>query len=322
MLSLEQQLIKTCSILSDDRWVHYTEEKWNLRSEKVRYTLPGKELPAIEGILYLDKKGRVVNPPLNAFLPFVFIPTATKKTCQLYHQWVDLTKIMALDIKKRGHIGGVAFPPGFIDGRAFTWAGLNISVRYTFVGELPFEDSNLDTSVRTKVRKALKNNYSVERTQEWDKLVYCLRKTTDYKGMVGVIQESDLIKLHKLFGDDFMYAHVCLSEKGNPVSGQVKFAMPDGMCIDWAAGTDRDFIRDGVNQLLYYEALREIEKTGTKYFNYCGANIENVASAKAEWGFPLVPYVVLEGNPCVLYVKQKGLQVQKSIRKRLNTFKG
>jgi len=317
MLSFEQQLIRSKSVLTKDEWIRYNERRWGVKGERVRYTLPGREIPAIEGILYLDNKGRIVNPPLNAFLPFVFIPTTTEKNCQLYHQWVDLTKIMALDIKKRGYVGGVALPPGFIDGRAFLWANLNISIRYTFVGRLPFEDKWLDTSVRKNIRKAKKNNYFVERTHEWDKVVYCLRKTTDYKGMVGKINETDLELLAESLGDKLMYAHLCFAENMEPVSGQVKFAMPNGSCIDWAAGTNRNHINYGVNQFLYYESIRDIEKTKTKFFNYCGANIESVASAKAEWGFPLVPYVVLEGNPFVLKVKQVGKKAESNIRKWL-----
>ena len=77
-----------------------------------------------------------------------------------------------------------------------------------------------------------------------------------------------------------------------------------GLCIDWLAGTDRDHVNYGVNQLLYANSLSDVAESGTKYFDNCGANIESVARAKSAWGFPLVPYIVTRDHSVKGFAKK------------------
>lgn len=291
-----QKLVQTRSAYFLDGWLKFNEEKWGYKAERVRYTLPGKELPALEGVLYLTKNGKVRMPPCNAYLPLQFFFTATEKNCQLYSQYLSLFKLLAEDISKRGVDGTICFPPGFIDARAFQWLGYDVTFAYTFVGKLPYCESELDTSVRKNIRKAEKAAYTVTASIDWDMVLLGLNKTAEFKNFDNILTAMDLKKCDQFLGDDILKAHVALTSDGDCVASQVKFAMPNGLCIDWLAGNDREHINYGINQLLYAKALSDVAATGTKYFDYCGANIEPVARAKAAWGFPLVPYIVLRDH--------------------------
>ncbi len=61
---------------------------------------------------------------------------------------------MAEDLIKRGYKGTIAFPPGFIDGRAFQWRNCAVRIRYSFVSILPHDSSKVDQDARNKIRKA------------------------------------------------------------------------------------------------------------------------------------------------------------------------
>lgn len=292
-MTFEQELMRTRSAYFLDGWLKFNEEMWGYKAERVMYTLPGKELPALEAVLYVTKSGKVTQPPLNAYLPLQFYSTPTEKNCQLYTQWMSVAKLLAEDVKKRGITGNISFPPGFVDARWFQWLGFDTTFRYTFVTQLPYEEENLDTSVRKNIRKAQKNDYSIENSDHWDQILFCLQKTADYKDFDTLLTSQILARCSELLGKDTLLAHIAKANDGTPVSAQVKLAMPDGICADLWAGTDRKHINNGVNQLLYYESLKDVIATRTKFFNYCGANMESVARAKAAWGFPLVPYITL-----------------------------
>lgn len=298
-----EELIKLRSAYFLDEWISFNEKTWGVRAEKVCYGENGKDLPRLEGILYLNKKGKVVLPPTNAYLPFQFLSTNTIKNCQTYSQWMQVSELLAEDIKKRGYSGTIAFPPGFIDGRAFQWLGINISTGYTFVGELPVDENSVDTSVRKNIRKAEKAGYTVQRSHNWEDILFCINKTESVKGFDLALKVQDLEESYRLLGDKYLFAHVVYSADGNPVSGQVKIAMPDGICIDWLAGTDRNHINNGVNQLAYMKAITDIAETGTPYFDYCGANIKSVAKAKSMWSFQLTPYIILTEDPFKMKLK-------------------
>ncbi len=306
-----------------DEWIQYNEETWHMKGERVCYCEEGKEVPRLECVLYLDHKGRVVLPPNNTYLPVRFVSTNTTKKCQLYTQWTNLSKMLAEDIKKRGWKGAIVFPPGMIDGRAFQWMGINISMNYTFVGELPVNESELDTSVRKNIRKAIRMGYTVERTRDWEKIIDCLEKTEYAKGFSNLMTQNYLRKCDELLSEKYLFAHIAYSSEHETVAAQVKLAMPEGICIDWLAGTDREHIRNGVNQLLYMRSLQDIAATGTLLFDNCGANIESVAKAKSTWGYTLVPYVMIPEDPYKLKIKfyaQKSMVVRR-IYASLNRIK-
>jgi hypothetical protein len=70
-----RDLATSRSALFLDGWIKFNEEKWVYKAERVLFQLPGKELPKLEGVFYLDKKGHVVMPPRNPYLPLQFTPT-------------------------------------------------------------------------------------------------------------------------------------------------------------------------------------------------------------------------------------------------------
>ena len=271
------------------------EETWGFKSERVVYRLPGKELPSLEAVLYLDKRGRVRMPPSNPYLPLQFSSTSTEKNCQLYTQLTSVMKLLAEDIKGRGVLGSLAFPPGFFDARAFQWLGFDTIFHYTFVTQLPLNDSDLDTSIRTYFRKAQKEGCTVKRTHNWEEVIYCLNKTAQAKGFDYLFDADQLTRCLEILGDDILFAHIGYSDELLPISAQVKISIPNGICIDWLAGTDRSYINLGI-KYLYSQSLNEILIAGSKYFDYCGANIESVAAAKAAWAFPLVPCITIRDN--------------------------
>lgn len=286
-------LMTSHSALFLDGWLKFNEEKWGYKAERVLFQPTGKELPKLEGVFYLDRRGHVVMPPRNPYLPLQFTPTPTEQPYRLYTQWLEVSELLAEDLEKRGFRGTVSFPPGFTDGRSFQWKSFSTNVRYTFATPLPVEPTNQDPSVHKNINKAIRLGYRVQQTNDWEAIHFCLQKTEDAKDFSHMTTAKDLARLSELLGGDHCLGYICRDTAGNPVSGQIKIFLSDGISIDWSAGTDREHIKNGVNQLTYEESFKDMTARRGHLFDLCGANIKPVANAKAAWGFPLVPYLTI-----------------------------
>ena len=94
-------------------------------------------------------------------------------------------------------------------------------------------------------------------------------------------------------GDNSFFAHIGYTKNSIPVCAQIKATMQDGISVALGAGTDRNHINSGISQFVYSFALSQLTNNGSRCFDFCGANIEPVAKAKAAWGFDLVPYITI-----------------------------
>ncbi len=303
-MRVDKEMFKSESVYFSDAWIAYTEQVTGLKAERVRYANPGKERPALEGVLYLNKKGRIELPFTCSYITLRFIPTETQKDCQIYQQWISVGQLFAKDIQERGWEGTLVMPPGFDDARVFQWLAIVTDIQYTFVTELPYKEERLDTSVRKNIRKAVKLGYTTERTKNMEQVFACLKKTAEYQKFNHPLTEEALTLCTSMIDDSNFFAYIGRSPEGTPVSAQVKLAMPGGVCIDWLAGTDREHINSGINQLLYSVSLADVADSNALYFDNCGANIEGVARAKSQWGFTLVPSVVIYRSPLMMHVKR------------------
>jgi len=273
--------------------MEWVETTWGLRPLRVTYSQPGRLLPRLEGVLYLDKRGAVRNPPLNPYMPFTFYPTNTRKVDKLTGQWLTVSSLLAEDLATRGLIGSISLPPGMIDGRSLQWKGFNVGIRYTFSVLLPVDSSSADSAVRKRIRKAVEAGYVAERSDDWRAIMICLEQTESAKSFTHRIDVKSLVRASELMGEDSFRGYVVRDSKGTAVSGGVRLHAPDSVAIDWVQGAVRERLPYGVNQLIYAYVLEDLASAGAASFDYGGANIPSVAAAKASWGFPLAPYLTI-----------------------------
>lgn len=284
------------SPLELDGWLTWNEEMWGLKSERVMYTPPGKDLPSLEGVIYMDKRGRVQMPPRNPYLPFKFCTTGTDRPERMYRQYLEVMSMFADDLKRRGIRGSIALPPDFIDGRPFQWRGMQVGVRYTFVQSLPYDITVADSRVRKRIRKAEAQGYQVERSYDWRDIVGCLLATGEAKGFSHRTGVTEVVRCAELMGSSAFVGHLVRDSEGRPVSGGLRLVAPGGWAIGWSQGTLREHLQNGVHQLLYSLVWEDIYRHGAKMFDWAGANIPAVALAKSAWGCPLVPYLTISSN--------------------------
>lgn len=277
-----------------DGWLRWNEEMWGLKAERVSYSPEGKDLPRLEGVLYLDHRGRVYLPPRNPYLPFSLATSGTIKPDRVYRQYTETMALFAADLARRGLGGPIALPPGLTDARPFQWCGFTVSPRYTFLQPFPLERTFWTDSVEKNIKKAQKLGYSVKRSEDWRLICYCLRATEQAKSFSHHTNENELARCYELLGAEHMVGYLAFDASGEPVSGGIRLVMQGGTELDWSQGAVRSHLNSGINQLLYSFVLEDAVAMGAIRFDWGGANAPPVALAKSAWGAPLVPYMQIE----------------------------
>jgi len=284
------------SVFALEGWLKFNQYKWGVTPLRLRLTEGDREtLPAIETVLYLDKKGRIVQPPLNPYLPVIFYPTPTDKKPRVYRQWLNLSKLLVEEFIKRGVKGAIAFPPEVIDIRQWQWHGFLGEVRYTFYIDLPLNLDMVDSSARKEANKAKKQGFicDVADKNAFSEVIACLEETGKRKKFSYMLTTKDLEVALDLLGEDVLRVYVCRNTSGEIVSARVVLITPNLRAWGWVSGTKKHFLASGCAKFLIWYTLTDLSRLGIEKFDFCGANLPTVSAAKADWGGTLIPYYVI-----------------------------
>lgn len=307
--------VNTGSVLALESWLEFNRYKWGLTPLRLQLTEGNADRPAIQAVVYLDKKGRIVQPPLNPYLPVVFHPTPTAKKPRLSRQWLSLSKLLVKELSKRGVKGSVAFPPEVEDIRQWQWHGFLGEVRYTFYIDFPYEIDMADHSERKQINKAKRRGFTCEIASRdtYSEVVACLAETESRQGFNCKVSTRDLEVAFNLLGEDTFRVYVCRSNTGEIACARIVISSPGLRAVDWVAGTKTAFLPSGCTQFLIWHILNDLTQQGAVGFDFAGANLPSVSAAKADWGGKLVPFYVIRP----LNLRTLGLYTFKFLKQRL-----
>ena len=280
-------------MLEHDGWLAWNEEAWGLTPLRVAYGGTRPDEARLEGVLYLTKRGKVQLPPRNPYLPLRFTPTATRRRDRIEHQRLELVGALAEDLARRGTIGTISFPPGFLDVRPFQWRGFESSLRYTYLLALPFRPESLPKELASQIRAATRSCLHTERTDDWASVAACLVATENRKGFRHHTPERVLRRLQGYLGDERLRAFLTSLPDGTVVGSLLRLHTPGGTTIAWSQGTPRRYLRLGAVPFGVAAALRDVSEGGALQYDFAGANMPSVARFKSAWGAPLVAYATI-----------------------------
>ena len=198
-------------------------------------------------------------------------------------------------IESEIHIGSYAFPPGFIDIREFIWRGYRPEVIFTYRVKLNDSTRLFEgflPSLKRQIRKGEKLDYEL----------------IEGEGDTQLSEVHDLILTsYKRQGHSFRFSRdrfisfvlepglkdhlrtYLIRHEGLPVSGLV--LLIDGQtAYYWLAGGDHQYFNTGLNQVLLWKVLQQIQEEGISRFDFMGANTPSISNYKSGFNFPLVPY--------------------------------
>jgi hypothetical protein len=189
------------------------------------------------------------------------------------------------------------------DIRPFKQQEWNERVNYTYVVSLEKDIlSNLSNKVRTNVRKAQKNGFTVEKKYSPD-LFWELSKLMYAKQSINIpFQKGYLFSLmemvhHTNSGDMW----IAKTQSGEPISALFILYDPH-MAQAWVAANDPKFQNTGVISLIFFEAFTDLQKNGFEMINMMGANIPRLAKFYSSFNPKLMPYYRVEKSQGVMRI--------------------
>ncbi len=284
-----------------DGWLEFNAATSGLRPFRKTYSPGNKQLPVAETVLYLDKKGRMRMPRGNPYIPMQFMPTPTQSSRRIMSQWQRVSQLMALDLKHIGLATAIAYPPDVMDIREWQWLNFSVTVRYTFIINLPHEEGKISKSTRQLAAKAAENSFMCERVTNMSHVFECLAGTESRKGFEHNLNLRGLELAREFLGDDSFRGYVCYAPNGEAASARIALYEHGGTAIGWVSGTKTSYLNTGAAQLLNWFTFEDLYHSGAKRFDWAGANIRSVAAAKASWGGDLVPFYMIR-QPGLKYI--------------------
>ena len=190
------------SPLSHEGWLEFNRLEWGVQPHRVSLSpADGKQTWSLETVFYTNRRGKLVMPPLNPFLPLRFtVPAARPGTAG--RRWREAaTELVAL-WRARGLAGTVCLPPGYQDVRPWLWHGFVAQPRYTYVIPLPLHEDVLEPDVRNKIRKARRLGYVCDRIDDFTSAMECLQAPEVRKGFSYSISAESLRRMKSCLGEN------------------------------------------------------------------------------------------------------------------------
>lgn len=274
------------------RWAQFNTEKWKCETRHVKYCAPNS--PAyVEGLFFLNKRGKLYLPPLNPYHPLIFHPTPTDKPYKLDSQWHEVAKIMIPDMLKLRGPASFVFPPEFRDIRPFLWSGFKANIKYTYYVDFPFTLEQASTEIRSRIKKADAKGYRTVLSHNMADVYECMQGTESRQGFSHHMNLEDLKLAQNILGEQVLRSYVCYSKEGEPVSTDVVVALNEKRAIGWISSCKTEHLSHGIAQQSHYFCMQDLFLNGYEGLDFAGANLPSVAKAKSHWGTEITPYYLI-----------------------------
>lgn len=270
-------------------WLRFNEEQWGVSAEHLTLSPDKGSGWRLETVVYRDKRGKLVNPLRNSYLPVSF-ETPANKPAVINRRKRHALQALASYYKKSGLKSAISLASTVDDVRPFQWSGMLAEPRFTYHIDLSCYRALADPTVFKKAKKAKSMGYSCEVTTDYEAVARCLeapeaRKDFDYR-----LNGAALSRAADLMGADHLVCFLARSGTGEPRGARVALYSAGGLALAWSAGIQSEALRHGVNNLMVEYALDYFSERGCRVLDFVGANIPPVAEMKEAWGGQLVHY--------------------------------
>lgn len=275
-----------------DAWLEFNQRRFRL--EPLRLRVPETGAPDVEAVLYLDRRGRCRQPPLNPYLPVALAPCAGRRPLHQRRHWLRTLAPLVAEMRRRGIGENLILSPDVDDPRPWQWAGYRTAVGSTIVNPLPLDRSLVDSEALRMARKARERGYVTTARGAPEAVKACLDGTATTKGFDYQLTAGDIGGLVGAMGPDSARTYLACAADGSPASSMLVLHRPGGMAIVIAGGSIPEHMRFGAAQLLMEDVLADLWRDGATAVDLAGADIEGVALWKEAWGGRLTQLVRVE----------------------------
>jgi hypothetical protein len=277
--------------LRSQAWLDFNAAQWGITPLPVAYIGEGDEPARLDGVLYLDRGGRVTYPRVNPYLPFTLHSHNPRHAAK---DWLALAPQLARELNTRGTSQRIILPADYLDARPFQWAGLRCGLYYTYYFRFPYTLAQAASDIRRRVKKAQGLGYVCKVHGSPADALACINESEKRKGFGYNVGLPALQKLLAQLGPEVLRIYVTYGPDGSTAAAFVALTQANGISYAFLTGSAGDVLPTGATQLNIWCMLEDLQAAGCTSFDYVGANTPSLAAAKAQWGCELVPHLTVE----------------------------
>ncbi len=270
-------------------WVKFNERQWSLKSERLVFYPDKGASWKLEIVVYRNKRGQLVHPRRNPYLPVHFESTSNRQSSYNRRKRLALEKL-ALYFSKNQFGSSLSLSPVVDDMRPFIWQRMSVDPKYTYNIELSHYKSNCDANVINKINKARRIGYYCESTKDYKTVMECINQTELRKNFKHNLDNDNFKQFYECTGQKMVELFLCRNSNGHPKAGRICIYIPDGKSIGWLVGINSEALKDGASALLNEYTLNYLYTKGCKIFDYHGGDVHSLATWKETWGGALTLY--------------------------------
>jgi hypothetical protein len=261
-------------------------------------------------VFWRRRHGRFVcvQPPLCAYSSILYSPIISRASypSKVTFYFLEVTKYLEGTLSTRYSSSRLKLLPSIADTRAFQWTGWNVTPNYTYIIDLT-RDLQCSHSVRKHIRKCREGNAVLSLEWQFNQFCALAEDTATRQGQgFGGITFPSLDQLASRMRDaGLAWMATALSSDGQPLASRIQLAIPgSSTAYDWVAGSSSAHFSLGGSPWLMIKIAESAKLRGYSNWDLCGANYENIAQFKSQFGGELVHGWVLTGpssNPGRFY---------------------
>lgn len=233
--------------------------------------------------------------PLTPFYSPVIAERGTKYNTKNERFNTEITTLLINFIEKDFKILNYKFPPTYIDLRPLKWLGYSNSVNYTYSVNFKQNNNyfnNFLPDLKRQIKKNIESEYSLIKENSIENYTYSFdlqQKTLNRKGKNFPLKKEQFIDFcTKLTSKNVLKTYTITVN--NKAITSVNILIDKNKAYYLIAGTDPDYYNSGLNHVLLYKILEELNADGIEYFDLVGANNPTVSHYKSAYNFTLEPY--------------------------------
>ena len=245
-------------------------------------------------VFWRRRHGRFVclQPPLCAYVSFLYSPTISRASypSKITSYNLEVAKHLATALSVRYSSSRLKLLPSISDTRAFQWAGWNVTPNYTYILDVT-RDLQCSHSVRKHIRKCRESNAVL--SLEWQFNRFCAlaedTATRQGTGFSGISFQSLDQLASRMRDAGLAWMATALSFDGHPLASRIQLSIPGSTtAYDWVAGSSSAHFSLGGSPWLMTKVAECVKLRGYSNWDLCGANYENIAHFKSQFGGELV----------------------------------
>ncbi len=182
--------------------------------------------------------------------------------------------------------------PDLYDIRPFIWSGWDSHIKYTYY--LDLNNINLSRDVSRNIKKAIKNNIIIEKSEDIHTYYRLLNDTFSRQNLKAPATERFISELFDILKQNKKCEMWFAKTQSDELAAAELYVYDTKRVYRWTAASDMNLRKSGAYSLLLFDVFQNFLKKGFQQMNLMAGNTPQLAEFITGFNPELIPYYSVE----------------------------